>query len=1104
MSVLFCDLVGFTAASETADPEDVRARLVPYHAMLRERIEGFGGTVEKFVGDAVMAVFGAPVAHEDDAERAVRAGLAILTALEGLNAAAGMGLSVRVGINTGEVVVALDARPELGEGFVTGDVVNTAARIQTAAPVGAVAVGESTYQATSRVFAYEPLDPVAVKGKTDPVALWRAGAPRARLGADVIRASTTPLVGRELELLQLRTVFDRVTRDAAVHLVTIAGEPGVGKSRLVAELFSYIDDLPELITWRTGRCLPYGDGVTFWALGEIVKSHAGILDTDDTDVATAKLDAVLPDSEDASWLRARLLPLIGVTTESGGSGQSQEESFTAWRRFLESFASTGPAVLLVEDIHWADTALLQFLEHMVSWAHGVPLLVVCTARPELFDHHPTWGAGLRNSTTLNLNSLSAAETADVVSHLLGLRLLPAETQQLILDRAEGNPLWAEECVRVLRDRDLIDAQGRLRTDQVPLPQGVQALIAARLDTLSPAYKAMLADAAVVGRVFWADAVVAMGERDPTDVSNALHELTAKELVRPQREATLAGQAEYAFWHGLVRDVAYQTLPRSSRAAKHLAASNWLEAQAGDRVVDVAEILAEHTGHALELAEAASDSRLVQQVKPAARRHAMLAAQKALQLDSARAMVLLERALALTPAEDAGYPDVLFTWAKAAMQLGQLREAATASEEAATRYLHRDDVLSAGDALRFAAMNLLNVGDPGSRGTLDRALHLLEREAPSAELGQALMVHAFNQTETGSSDDALTTVARVESLLPDGDLELLGTIHMVKGMARCRLGDFTGLDDLRRSIQYLIDGGHAHSAAIGYANLADTSAPIAGPAATLDQLDAGEAFCESRGLAGANSYLRAIRVRCLGDVGRFDEALELANELLPAFEDAQDDLSFVEVALMKALILLERGESAEGLAEQVLRAARRTEVAPMISNALLVAAAERLSADEAESVAALLREALGFSEAEKLPPYASWVHGLVKCAIGIGDIELARQFVETAQAAAAVVPAQQHAIVTARARVCHAGGDCDSAVQLFTDAAERWAAFGNRVEQAHALLELGESLQAQGRDAEETLSQARELFASMGAVPGVRRCHELLAEPHGTEHNSRAG
>jgi class 3 adenylate cyclase len=339
VTVLFCDLVGFTAASEQQDPEDVRARIRPYHARLRQEIERYSGTVEKFIGDAVMAVFGAPVAHEDDAERAVRAGLRILDAIAELNKAdPALSLQVRIGINTGEAVVAVGARPEEGEGIVTGDVVNTASRLQGAAPVDGIAVSEQTYRQTERVFDYGELEPVEVKGKTEPLALFRPLRARARFGADVIRTHATPLVGRELEKALLVGTFERSAQQRSCQLVTIVGEPGVGKSRLCAELFGHLEDRPGLVRWRQGRCLPYGEGIAFWALGEIVKAECSILESDTPELAAAKLEQALPAEEpDRPWLLARLSPLVGA----GGEPASQEESFTAWRRFLESWAEGG-------------------------------------------------------------------------------------------------------------------------------------------------------------------------------------------------------------------------------------------------------------------------------------------------------------------------------------------------------------------------------------------------------------------------------------------------------------------------------------------------------------------------------------------------------------------------------------------------------------------------------------------------------------------------------------------------------------------------------------------------------------------------------------------
>ncbi len=388
VTALFCDLVGFTATSESADPEDVDKMLAAYFAMARAQIEGHGGVVEKFIGDAVVGVFGVPAAHEDDPERAVRAGLRICEDAEELTSVGGAPLKLRVGINTGEALVRLGIAAASGEGFLSGDSVNTASRIQSVAPEMGVAVGLGTYEATAQVFDYAELEPATLKGKSEPVRIFHAKSPLARFGTDLTRTHDTPFIGREIDLALLKGIFDKTVAAEAPQLVTVVGEPGLGKSRIVAELGVYIDTRPELITWRQGRCLPYGEGITFWALGEILKAHAGILESDPADVATTKLDSVLPEGAERPWFRQRLLPLLGIEANSTAERQ---ELFTAWRRFLEHIAEQRPTVLVFEDLHWADDAMLAFLEHLAEVAEAVPLLVVGTARPELFERHPDYG-----------------------------------------------------------------------------------------------------------------------------------------------------------------------------------------------------------------------------------------------------------------------------------------------------------------------------------------------------------------------------------------------------------------------------------------------------------------------------------------------------------------------------------------------------------------------------------------------------------------------------------------------------------------------------------------------------------------------------------------
>ena len=462
VTVLFCDLVGFTARSDQADPEDVGALLRPYHARLRAEIERFGGTLDKFIGDGVMAVFGAPAAHEDDPERAVRCALGMLAAIAELNQAhPSLDLAVRLGITTGEALVGQGAARQT-EGVV-GDVVNTASRLQGVAPVGGVVVAAATWRATRTLFDYEELEPVRVKGKAEPVAIWRVIAARSRTGMEAGQRPGTPFVGRDHELELFHRLYERVLREHAAQLVTIIGEPGVGKSRLVAEFLAHLDSQPELVTLRQGRCLPYGDGITFWALGEIVKAQAGIFESDDPPRVAGKLEAAVSalfdDPSERRWLEARLAPLLGLTGAEA-AGVERSESFAAWRRFLEALAASRPLVLVMEDLHWADPALLEFLEHLVDWATEVDLFVVASARPELFERYPGWGGGQRNSVTVSLPPLTDEQTAQLVASLLGQSVLPADTQALLLERAGGNPLYAEEFVRLLTDRRLLVQGGR--------------------------------------------------------------------------------------------------------------------------------------------------------------------------------------------------------------------------------------------------------------------------------------------------------------------------------------------------------------------------------------------------------------------------------------------------------------------------------------------------------------------------------------------------------------------------------------------------------------------------------------------------------------------
>src|SRR5256886_5020709 len=436
VTILFTDLVGSTARAEGLDPEDVSATLSAYYAQLRAELERHGGTVEKFIGDAVMAVFGAPIAHEDDAERAVRAALAIRDSI-------GEELQIRTAVNTGEALVALGAKPGEGDAMVAGDVVNTAARLQGAAPVNGILVGEGTYRATRQAIDYREAPPVEAKGKAEPVKVWEALGARSRFGSDVEEKLRTPLVGRERERDLLADALAHARAEQSAQLVTLVGVPGIGKSRLVAELFQITDADEDIISWRQGRSLPYGERVSFWALGEIVKAHAAILESDDAATAEEKLEgmveALAEDEREREWLVRHTRPLVRL---QGAERTEREEAFAAWRRLLEAAAEQRPLVLVFEDLHWADDGLLDFVDHLAEWATTVPLLIVATARPELLDRPPGWSGGKRHPLPLSLRALTRGETAQLLQRLLDRPVLDADAQQAVLPPAEGNPPYA--------------------------------------------------------------------------------------------------------------------------------------------------------------------------------------------------------------------------------------------------------------------------------------------------------------------------------------------------------------------------------------------------------------------------------------------------------------------------------------------------------------------------------------------------------------------------------------------------------------------------------------------------------------------------------------
>ena len=565
VTVLFVDLAGFTARADHLDPEDVRAILSPYYARLRAEIEAFGGTVEKFIGDAVVGVFGAPLAHGDDPERGVRAAMSVRAAIAEMNANdQSLDLQVRIAVNTGEAIVSLGARPELGEGMVAGDVINTASRLQTVAPTDGIMVGEATYRATRALVDYREVEPMMVKGKSAPVRGWLAL--RTTAGPGERSVANVPMVGRVRELSILQGVFDGVVAGQRPHLMTVFGEAGVGKTRLSSEFTAQLEHGGSRIL--RGRSLPYGAQTLHGPFTQHVKQFAGIFASDDVASAREKLRTAMEPlhvGDGADRLASHLSLFIGLGHEDEVA--DRQVLFFAARQFVEAVARDQPTVFLFEDVHWADAGTFELLELLASRIRNAPAMLLALARPDLLLAHPGWGGGLSTYSALSLEALSSADSLQLAAGLLRSDASGAEARR-VAETAEGNPLFIEELAASVTD--IPTSTG------MPLPTTIRELVSARIDALPVAQRRLLLDAAVVGRVFWSGALGLM-EGNGRNLSESLDSLEAHDLIRRESSSWIEGEEQFSFKHVLIREVAYATVPRATRRERHAAVASFLEA-----------------------------------------------------------------------------------------------------------------------------------------------------------------------------------------------------------------------------------------------------------------------------------------------------------------------------------------------------------------------------------------------------------------------------------------------------------------------------------------------------------------------------------------------
>jgi class 3 adenylate cyclase/tetratricopeptide (TPR) repeat protein len=640
VTILFADVAGSTALGEQLDPERLRDVLGSFFAAMRREIEAEGGTVEKFIGDAVVAVFGVPTAHEDDPTRALRAALRMRRGLERLNRSLedvhAIRLAMRIGVNTGVVVAR--AIPGPGEGFVTGDAVNVAARLEQGADPGQILVGERTVRA-ARDVTFRELGHLTLKGKREGVRAYElldedVAEPRTAQRTDA-RLYRTPMVGRIAELTMVRSVFDRCAADRRPQLVTVYGDAGVGKTRLVEEFASWSTGLPRPPLLINGRCLSYGEGVTYWPLGEILKAQAGILDTDPPELAVEKVGKVGEQlitadvSADPARARAALAYTIGledpdVSLETSDPRAVRDDLHSAWRSFFSALAGSGPVIVTIEDIHWADPALLDLLEDVADRSEG-PLLFLCPARPELTARRPDWGGGRWNHSSLLLEPLSTNDSSELLDLLVEGGALSSGLRAQVLERAGGNPFFLEEIVQRLLDEPA-------SVEDLEIPDTVQGVLAARIDLLTPIEKRVLQSASVVGRTFWNGAVGSLLEPgpDPMELDEVLSRLEDRGLIHARAGSSIVGERQFSFRHILIKDVAYEGLPRRDRARAHARVAEWIERQTGDREREFAELLAHHyeLAHRAIANEARPDPDEVERLRGRAFGYALLAANEA--------------------------------------------------------------------------------------------------------------------------------------------------------------------------------------------------------------------------------------------------------------------------------------------------------------------------------------------------------------------------------------------------------------------------------------------------------------------------------------------
>jgi class 3 adenylate cyclase/predicted ATPase len=1089
VSVLFADLVGFTTLSEHRDPEEVRDLLSDYFERCRILIERYGGTVEKFIGDAVMAVWGSPVAREDDAERAVRAALALTSAVTLLGEEVGMPeLRLRAGVLTGSAAVEVGAE---SEGMVLGDTVNTASRLQSVADPGTVLVDDVTRRASEAAIAYEMAGSHPLKGREEPVRAWTAlrvvaGAGGARRSAGL----EAPFVGRDRELQTIIEAFELAAEQERARLVTVVGEAGSGKSRLLWEFFKYMDGVERVVRWHQGRCLSYGDGVAYWALAEMVRARAGIAEEERPESARGKLkEAValyVSDERERRLVEPRLAHLLALEQRTASD---RADLFSGWRLFFERMSEQTPVVLVFEDLQWADSGLLEFIDYLLEWSVGRPLFVLALGRSELLDARPAWAGG-----AIALKPVTDAAMRELLEGLVPG--LPDELAARVLLRAEGVPLYAVETVRMLLDRGLLTLDGsRYRVTgnigELDVPETLHALAAARLDGLQASERAVLQDAAVYGQSFTPAGVAALSERSTVQVTSILDALVAKQVLAYNDDRLSAERGQYHFLQALLRTTAYGTLARRDRKSRHLAAARHLQEAWGADAPELAEVLA---AHFLDAAAADPDAADAPRIRSAACETLAEAGQRALSLAlGAEAQRSFDRAAEL--AEDDQTRAALVEQAgRAALMNADYIAGHQRLAEAVSLFEAAGDRQAAARSLAAMARTLF------LEDRLDEAIELNRRAVAgladgSAEQAAALSALSQNLAFLGNFEDAIATAdAALTIAEPLQEWETVVRAFNTLGNVRQRLGRTEESMAFReRSLKLALAHDLPQEALRAYNNLADGPLQLDRFGDALALAETGLAFAQARGDRSWEQLLLLMVSTARVGLGRWDETLALVEHEL-------DTTS--ELLRLAYLPQLARIHAARGDLDALQRTLAQTEAVAVSTNnefasGPLVAQAIIFNAfgKHHEALTAALPLALTGIEIANEDRREAYVEAGA-AALAIDDLQALSRLIEHVEV---LPPAMRSPLLRAgAARLAGLLAGRQGEAQL---ADERLAAATRELRGIEApfvlgqvLVEHAELLRAWGREDEAVpmVTEARSLFAGLRATPWIERADSLMA------------